>query len=120
MLYKELDVVAPNIISEGAYLRVPLEPLPLPDEEDAGLPTFGCSSCRFLNNPGVHSPYKWYSVTRGWAISVVQGSANQLALVLGVSGFQASKGTTHKEAVTIFNDALACQQVTVVPKKVTF
>ncbi|KAK0453965.1 hypothetical protein EV421DRAFT_1897954 [Armillaria borealis] len=118
MLFAELKGIAPGILLPGASLSVPAEPLPVPDEEDdPAPPTFACSTCSVLNNPGVHNPFKWYAVTCGWAVGVVQGSADQLALTTGVPGFLSSKGSTKAEAVRVFNDALSKTQIVVVPKK---
>ncbi|KAK0475997.1 hypothetical protein EDD18DRAFT_1366664 [Armillaria luteobubalina] len=119
MLFAELDDIAPGIIPPGATLSVPMEPLPLPDDnEEAGPPTFACGSCGFLKNPGVHNPFKWYAVTHGWAIGVVQGISDQLSLTTGVTGGLSSKGTTKSEAIKLFNDALSKRQVVVVPKTI--
>ncbi len=128
-----------GILPPGASLSVPAEPLPVPDEEDDSTPpTFTCSACGVLNNPGVHNPFKWYAVTRGWAVGVVQGryaikgfftifslidglaSADQLALTSGVLGFLSSKGSSKAEAICVFNDALSKTQVIIVPKKLRF
>ncbi|KAK0214508.1 hypothetical protein IW262DRAFT_1300594 [Armillaria fumosa] len=77
MLFVELDDIAPGIIPPGAMLSVSMEPLPLPDDgEEATPPTFACGSCGYLNNPGVHKPFKWYAVTHGWAVGMVQGRSN--------------------------------------------
>ncbi|KAK0436089.1 hypothetical protein EV421DRAFT_1908164 [Armillaria borealis] len=118
MLFAELEGIAPSILPPSASLSVPAEPLPIPDkEDDPAPPTFTCSACGVLNNPGMHNPFKWYAVTRGWAVGMVQGSADQLALTTGVPRFLSSKGSTKAEAVHVFNDALLKTQVVVVPKK---
>ncbi|KAK0476568.1 hypothetical protein EDD18DRAFT_1115250 [Armillaria luteobubalina] len=112
MLFTELDDIAPGIIPPGAMLSVPMEPLPLPDDdEEAGPPTFACGSCGFLNNPGVHNPFKWYAVTHGWAIGM-------LSLTTGVTGGLSFKGTTKSEAIKLFNDALSKRQVVVILKTI--
>ncbi|KAK0474658.1 hypothetical protein EDD18DRAFT_1116444 [Armillaria luteobubalina] len=117
MLFAELNDIAPGIIPPGATLSVPMEPLPLPDDDkEAGPPTFACGSCGFLNNPRVHNPFKWYAVTHGWAVGVVQGTC--LSLTTGVTGGLSSKGTTKSEAIKLFNDALSKRQVVVVPKTI--
>ncbi|KAK0494281.1 hypothetical protein EDD18DRAFT_1355670 [Armillaria luteobubalina] len=104
MLFTELNDIAPGIIPPGAMLSVPMEPLPLPDDdEEAGPPTFACGSCGFLNNPGVHNPFK---------------CSDQLSLTTGVTGGLSSKGTTKSKAIKLFNDVLSKRQVVVVPKTI--
>ncbi|KAK0436079.1 uncharacterized protein EV420DRAFT_1487672 [Desarmillaria tabescens] len=116
-LFAELDGITPDTIPSGASLSVPAGPLPLPEEnEEAPPPTFPCGACGFVNNVTVHKPFKWYAVIRGWAVGVVQGSSDSTALTTGVTAGHASKGSTKKEAITIFNQALSKGQVTVVPK----
>ncbi|KAK0492873.1 hypothetical protein EDD18DRAFT_1357251 [Armillaria luteobubalina] len=119
MLFAELDDIAPGIIPPGAALSVPMEVLPLPEDgEEANPPTFTCGSCGHLNNPGIHNPFKWYAVTHGWAVGVVQGSSDQLSLTTGIPGGLSSKGTTKTEAIKLFNDALSKRQVVIVLKNI--
>ncbi|PBK89377.1 hypothetical protein ARMGADRAFT_1083900 [Armillaria gallica] len=117
VLFAELDGIAPDVIPSSASLSIPAGPLPLPEEdEEVPPPTFACNACRYVNNIMVHNPFKWYVVVREWAVGVVQGSADSTALTTGITAGLAEKAKTKKEAITIFNQALASGQVTVVPK----
>ncbi|KAK0430920.1 hypothetical protein EV421DRAFT_1743603 [Armillaria borealis] len=117
VLFAELDGIAPDVILSSASLHVLAGPLPLPEEdEEDPPPTFTCAACVYLNNIPVPNAFKWYAIVHGWAVGVVQGSSHLTALTTGVTTGLAEKVKTKKEAITIFNQALASGHVNVIPK----
>ncbi|KAK0193639.1 hypothetical protein F5146DRAFT_1134410 [Armillaria mellea] len=112
------DSVVLTALPLGTFATIPEDPLVLSTPAPADnpcTPTYLCCVCRILNNPPPHEPNLYYAVTKGLAVSIIQGMANVMLLMWKVPGSLFTCGPGEHAVIAKFNEALTKGNIKILP-----